>query len=386
MKRSDSIRIGAVVWLNQGFGRRVFVAIQNHVAAAHPHVEVQVVDASKLSPPYPASAWNDLDGLLVMLDDHDADEMTALTATPLPTILVPRIVPNACRWTSVGTDPASIARVVHEHLQSRRIDKLAITFPRYFNFHSELEAAFRDACEKAGGTWIPPKVASVTHPANAAMAKWIKSLPAECAVLCTNDNQARYLLHLIGECGRKVPDEIAVVGIEDDPFSCMGRPTLTSVRLRAEQAGAEALDMLIRRIRGEEIKSVILTPDGIAARQSTNTLGGSDPLLRRAIQFMRANLQHPIDAAEVAAYAGCSRRALYNHFEKTLGRPVYEELARLRLERATHLLTHTDEPIKTMGNSVGIADSANFSAFIKRSTGLSPRAYRAKAHSNGDRQ
>jgi transcriptional regulator GlxA family with amidase domain len=61
-----------------------------------------------------------------------------------------------------------------------------------------------------------------------------------------------------------------------------------------------------------------------------------------------------------------------------LGRPVYEELARLRLDHAIHLLSKTDAPIKTMGHSIGMTDGANFSTFIKRHTGLSPREYRAK--------
>jgi LacI family transcriptional regulator len=179
--------------------------------------------------------------------------------------------------------------------------------------------------------------------------------------------------------GLRVPEDVAVLGIGNDPISCMGcAPTLSSVAIPAEQIGHVAAGTLNRRLGGQEVESLLLPPGAVVERESTDTVGVKDPVTRRAIAFIRANSHLPIAIPHVAAHVGISYRGLEYRFRKQAGCTVHEELTRCRLDRATELLSGSTAPIKRIAHETGRMKIQNFSRFIKHHTGLSPTEYRAQ--------
>jgi LacI family transcriptional regulator len=211
--------------------------------------------------------------------------------------------------------------------------------------------------------------------------KWLRGLPKPCGIMAAIDVRAWQLGELCATAGLPVPDAVGIVGVDNDELLCTTTTVpLSSVALGARAAGAEAARSLDRIVRGAAAPGaggpVRVRPTHVEARLSTDFLNVGDPVLVRALRFIRGGAQAPMDVGSVARHAGVSRRRLEKRFREKLDRPVLSEIRRVRAEAFARMLRETNLPVGGIADRLGFPGPEHVSRFFRSETGLSPTGYR----------
>jgi LacI family transcriptional regulator len=207
-------------------------------------------------------------------------------------------------------------------------------------------------------------------------------MPRPLAVFAGQDNLGSSLIEIATRAGIHIPEEIAVLGVDNTELLCEGSPIpLSSVRTRLYEVGYYAASQL-DRLMSKEIKNseppILVSPHGIISRQSTDILAIEHPGVATAVRYIKEHFSKPITIEEIIEHVGLSKRGLEKAFEKHLGRSPASELRRLRLDNAKRLLTGTKDKIDSIAFDCGYSNSSNLSCAFRRDTGMSPRNYRLK--------
>lgn len=210
---------------------------------------------------------------------------------------------------------------------------------------------------------------------------WLKALPLPAAVFCAVDARARALALRAERLGIYVPDQLAILGVDNDPFECeLTRIPLSSIHLRFEELGYRAAQRVYELYCGQEplAQPVWLPPSHVEVRHSTDYLAVDDPVVSRAIRFIRQPHLEPISVSTVAVHLGISRRSLEKRFRKATADTVFAEIHTARMERARRLLTHTRLPVDTIAARIGLVDTRRFVRLFKQQFGSTPFVFRRK--------
>jgi len=213
------------------------------------------------------------------------------------------------------------------------------------------------------------------------LARWLGGLPKPAGILACNDDRARMLSEVCHLRGIRIPDDVAILGVDNDEQVCSSaNPPLSSIALATERGGYAAAALLDALMRGRNTTAelVAVSPTHVVSRQSTDTLAIDDPILVRSLRFIRDNSDKAIRVADLRSVAWVSRRALQDRFKHFLGRTPMEEIHRCRLERIQRLLIETDMTVGEIAMALGFDVDAHFSRFFSRQTGITPREYRRK--------
>ncbi len=200
-----------------------------------------------------------------------------------------------------------------------------------------------------------------------------------CAVYAYNDSQAVEWMAACMEAGLRIPEEVAVLGTDDNALICQAAPVpLSSIRHDLYELGwrgAATMEALLRR---HPLKAnLIEVPHrGIAVRRSTDVFAVNDPGLRHALRFLYQNFTRPISVQEIAQASGISRRVLERRFQSHLGTSALKRLQNLRLAEARRLLRETRLPIADIAPLSGFHSAEYLHRVFKNATGLTPRGYR----------
>jgi len=208
----------------------------------------------------------------------------------------------------------------------------------------------------------------------------LAEIPRPLAVFTGQDNLGATLIETCVNNGIHVPEEIAVLGVDDIEFlcDCLAVP-LSSIDTQLEKLGHAAAQQLHRLMEGDvspDAPPVLIPPGDVVCRQSTDILAVPHPAVVRARQFIKTAFGNPLTLEDIAASAGMSKRGLEKAFRRHLGRTPAVELRRIRVDNAKRMLTETDEKIDTIARGCGYSNSSNLSFALNRETGMSPRAYR----------
>ena len=209
--------------------------------------------------------------------------------------------------------------------------------------------------------------------------EWVANLDKPIAILTMEDNQGRTLLAACQDEGVKVPEEVAIVGVDDDAAICdLLYPPLSSVDPAADRRGYEAARLLQHMLDGQPppAEPISIPPRGVMARMSSDSLAVEDREVAKALAFIRDNATQPILISHVANHVLLSRRMLEMRFRKAIGRLPGEELRRVRLERAKRLLIDTDLKMVDIARRAGFASVKTLSDVFARQVGCSPSAFR----------
>jgi LacI family transcriptional regulator len=208
--------------------------------------------------------------------------------------------------------------------------------------------------------------------------KWIRSLPRPIGIYAAIDLHAARLLDICQEINVAVPEEVAIVGVGNDPVICETvRPTLSSLDLDARRVGYEAAKMLDRKMAGEPSGDTLyIPPSHVAVRQSTDVTVVDDPDLAQAMRYIRENACLGIDVDHVAEVIGMSRRVLERRFHQHLGSTPKAEIMRIKIEHAKTLLARTDKTIESIVRKSGFNSAIYFTMAFRREVGTTPHAYR----------
>lgn len=319
-----------------------------------------------------------VDGLVAML--HDARSVHAFRRAGVPVINVAHTLDDAAllglNLPSVLPDDAAIGRTAYEYFRDRGF--------RHFGFCGHPAAWWSRARERAfAAAAAEDGLACLTaHVADDVPADWIRSLPLPAAILAAND---RYAWHAVDACrdvGLRVPEDVAILGVDNDVLlTDMVRPTLSSVRPASFTVGYEAGRMLADLLQGAKASSrpLLVPPDGVVTRHSTDVLVIDDETALAAARFIRENAAGPISVDDVVDAAATGRRTLERRFKAALGRSLHDELRRVRLERAMQLLRDTDLDMPAVAERCGFSGQARFSTVFRRETGSTPTEFRRRA-------
>ena len=212
-----------------------------------------------------------------------------------------------------------------------------------------------------------------------ALVTYIDSLPKPVGVMTSTDLLGQRFLEACLRAGAKVPEEIAVIGADnDEPICRVSTPPLSSVIINDHQRGYQAAAVLHRLMQGKPAprEPIFIEPSGVVCRASTDILAIDDQAVVTALRFIRNNACEGINVREVVTHVPVSRSVLERRFRKLVGRSINEEIIRLRLNHAIELLTCTNLELKAIAQKAGFGSQAYMTAVFRSKLDCTPGSYR----------
>lgn len=210
---------------------------------------------------------------------------------------------------------------------------------------------------------------------------WVRTLPLPIGIMVAHDTQGVQILDACRRAAIRVPDDVAVVSVDNDPVLCeVATPPLSSLDQRVDKLGFEAAALLDKMMRGRpvECRNYFIDPGHVVTRQSSDVIAVGDPRLAKAIRFVRENACQGADVNAVARAAGMSRRALEKKFTQLINRTPLEEIQEMRFRRIRQLLLETDYVLPQIAEMAGFQYQEYLVRFFKKRTGMTPGQFRRK--------
>jgi LacI family transcriptional regulator len=209
--------------------------------------------------------------------------------------------------------------------------------------------------------------------------RWLRKLPQPCGVFCTSDFYAMQLIRACRTGGILVPEQIAILGVDNDPVFCgTSFPRLSSIDLGSPRIGYEAAALLDRMMAGKAAppEGVCVEPLQLIARESTDISAVEDADMGLAARMIREQACDRLRVTQVASTLGISLRVFEQRFRSAMHRSPKEAILRVRLERAKLLLSTTNLAIAIVAKKSGFGSQEYFARLFHRRTGMTPRRFR----------
>jgi len=304
----------------------------------------------------------------------------------VPVIVSVHLKEQISGFPFIDTDGVKIGEMAAKHFLDRGF--------RYFGFcgYNELhwsrgrcQSFVRKIAEAGFDTNIyKPKVAKrrrSVEKEQLLMVDWLKSLPKPAGVMTANDDMGRQLTEVCKIVGLQVPEEVAIIGVDNDDLVCeLSDPPLSSIALNVERGGYEAAELLDRLMKGEKMRnqSIIIPPTHIEVRQSTDIMAIEDKDIVNAVRFINQHAREQIQVGEVANAANTSRRALQQKFRRVLNRTVHDEIRQARMEQVARMLAETNLSVSEIASTLGYSGVEKISRYFRREMGMTPVVYRKR--------
>ncbi len=232
-----------------------------------------------------------------------------------------------------------------------------------------------DAC------WCESDPAEGMPRVRATVAEKLSESKLPLAVFATDDNFAVFIEEVCQSMDLRVPEDVAILGVNDSMRAEFAPVPISSVSLPYEKMGWAAAELLSRLIAGEEVPRFMrFGPDGIRERESCNSVASSDPIIAAALSMIRERFPEGINATEVANEIGLTRTALQQRFRRKLDSSVGEELRAIRLSHAKRLLEESDKALTEIAGACGFQSASYFSRAFRKAEGMAPSVYRESLH------
>lgn len=323
-------------------------------------------------------------GILARINDRRTAEI--IRRSGIPAVDLRFAVPNL-GMPAVGIDNATVVQRAVDHFLDRGHTRFAFcSYPRGVSpwmdlrcrLFQERVAAFGFGCEVFTGKGRQMGRWSWEHDQQQ-LADWVRRLPKPIAVMACNDDRGLQLLDACRRADARVPDDVSVLGVDNDEFMCgLATPPLSSIDINLEGVGyraAELLDRLMRR--GLSPAEPVLLPAGeVVSRQSTDGLAIDDPDFSAAVRYLRQHACQPVRMRDVTLATGLERRTLERKMKQLLGRSPKDELLRIQIDEAKRLLLSTQLSIKAVAVRTGFRNSRYFSKVFRNRVGLAPGQFK----------
>lgn len=210
---------------------------------------------------------------------------------------------------------------------------------------------------------------------------FLSGLPKPCGILAANDEMAVHVLRAADGLGVAVPEEVAVIGIDDDELVCENAiPTLSSVSPDFEQSGRIAASLLARRLRNPKMRPTVLEfgSTRLVRRLSTRKTEHVDIRAVRALEFVRTNACKGIRVADVVREMGLRTRTAENRFREVARHSIRDEIVAVRIARAKELLCDSKLSVNEIYESCGYGSPRPLRTVFKKETGLTLSQWRVR--------
>jgi LacI family transcriptional regulator len=371
-------RIVLLVETSREFGRQLIIGIARYSRFNGPWSFYKEQIGLKSSIPH-LTSWKP-DGI-IMRDSLIKNELLELK---IPTILVQHDSSCPKNLPVIKTDSLSIAKMANEHLIGKGLKNFAFCGFDKYEWSNKRKYYFTQYNDEAGfmtHIYFSPKSIKIHDWENEQrhVSEWIKTLPKPVGILACNDDRGQHILEVCKRIGFKVPEDVAVIGVDNDPMICeIGDPPLTSIALNVESAGYEAAKLLDQLINNKKTdgQQIIVSPTHVVQRQSSDILAVNDAEVASAIRFIMGNAKNKILVNDIVKKSRISRRSLEQRFRKTIHRSIYDEIRQVRVEWISRLLIETDLPISHITSFFNFTDVEHISRYFKKEKGIGLREFR----------
>jgi LacI family transcriptional regulator, galactose operon repressor len=285
---------------------------------------------------------------------------------------------------SVCLDEEAIATRAAEHLlgtglkavSAFRLDESAFALAREQAF----VARARAAGVRVAGAWGSEGMSPAQRRENPeAMLAWLRALPRPCGIFTCTDGWGRTVARYARVAGLRVPEDIALIGVDNDASECeLMAPPLSSVPVPWAEVGQKAAKLVHLALSGKSLepKRVVVSPLAVVARRSSDVLAVDDGLVSRAVAWIRANAERRLTVGMVVAAVKTGRQRLERAFRRALDRTIQEEIRRSHVDVARRLLETTGVELRQIAQRSGFTNATLLNLAFQRELGMAPGAYR----------
>ena len=211
------------------------------------------------------------------------------------------------------------------------------------------------------------------------LAKWADRLPPETAVFAVNDNTAAEVVAACTSCGKRIPADITLLGVDNLEEVCeLGGVRISSIQVDFELAGYRAAKMLDDIMSGRAGRHAEdrFGPMMVVRRESTRGFGRTEKRILPVVDLIRREACNGLTAREAMKDIKGSRRLFEMRFREAMGHSILDEILNIRLERVCHLLANTNTPIGAMAAFCGFGSDIALSKLFHRRFGMSLSVWR----------
>lgn len=384
---SDRKRVALLIESSRAYGRGCLLGaaayVRSHARWSVLHIERGLTDDL----PDVLRDWNS-DGIITRIENKriaKAVEDLRIPAVDLRGSYRPR------NGAMLDTDPRLVARLAADHFLDIGFRQFACIGYPSVDFSDRRLSAY---VEYLGSRGMDVSVYSPRQPRlsndiltweargeleGPAIAAWLQTLARPVAVFACNDVRGRQIIDACFESGLSVPEEVAVIGVDDDEVICeLSNPPLSSVQpdtLRIGYEGAALLDAMMEG-SAPPMDTVFVPPKGISSRLSSEATAIDDREVAAAMQLIRDHACKGITVHDIVSRVNVSRSTLERRFHAAFGRSPAMEIERVRMTRAKHLLMGTRYKLARIASTTGYGTAAQFATAFKRHTGFTPGQFR----------
>jgi LacI family transcriptional regulator len=330
-----------------------------------------------------------VDGFIWAAEKQDIakrNQIVAQIGVPLVDVCLD---PNPEPWPQVLPDDIEVGRAAARYFLKRGYRRFAyVSFGapevlfaqlRHRGFAEVLRSnGYECAVSPATWYWDLPKEGQISPER-----QWLQTLERPTALLVAYDKLAHEVLRSAQEAGIRVPEDIAILGVDNDEDTCMlSRPPLSSVELDSQAIGYQACVILEKLMNGLPAprEPLRIAPRRIVTRRSSDLAAIEDAQVADVVNYIARHASSRLNVEDVLRQTHVGQRTLQLRFRKELGRTVVQEICRVRVSRAKDLLVETDQSVEWVARQCGFGSSSVLGNAFRREIGMTPKAYRQAHH------
>jgi LacI family transcriptional regulator len=325
--------------------------------------------------------WTDMDGVVMPGDVRPYCSKLLERGVPL---VAAHWLPDAPEIWQANIDPHLVGAFAADHLLRGSYRRLAAVCRLPYNTQMAYAESFTKHCREKGADCETFIAGGRTQEALFdSLLEWIRGGDLPAALFCSSDQTARQLIRMLKEENLHVPDDVAILGCENDIKTCEGSiPAISSVQLPYHRIGLECARLLDAQLKNIDLdtRQVYLPPESIVVRKSTSLFATRDQQVSRAVEYIRRHACENIRIKDVARHAGLTVDTLQRRFKKEVGHGPNAEIQHMRIETVKELLRDTELTLDEIAEANGFSDGHYLSKFFKIKTGLTARKYRNTYH------
>jgi LacI family transcriptional regulator len=378
--------VALIVETSTAYGRAILSGISQYVREYGPWtVYIEQRSLQDPAPPW-LERWAG-DGIIARASTPQSARKLAKTG--VPTVDLNDQV-RGLGLPQIHSDHAAIARLAADHLIDRGFRHFAYFGFPIFEWSVRRQEAFTNHVLAAGHQFhegLPGRRVHWSHQQASweneieGVAQWVKRLPKPLGIMAGNDIRGIQMLDACRRAGVAVPEEVAVVGVDNEELVCLlAYPPLSSVVPDAYRVGYESAALLDQMMKGHPVTEMLrsIPPVSVATRQSSDVTAIANPCLASAMQFIRESACQGIGVDDVLAHLSVSRSVLQRLFRKELGQTILDAITATRMQRVKQLLAETDLSLNDIADRAGFSYVEYLSTSFRHHTGQSPSSYRRK--------
>ncbi len=380
-------RVALVIETTRAYGRRILQGVADYVSENGPWLLYVEPRAVFDCPPRWLRRW-DGDGILARVGN--VKDLEQLAKGGIPVVNLRSSTLSELAPPPVVTDHEAIGRMAAEHLMERGFRHFAfvgIPGSRWSDLRYQGFCRYVGLSGFSCDQYIHSKKVLATYRDGALVedidriAAWIDRLAKPLGVMAADDFLGIQVLNGCRCAEIPVPDQVGVIGVDNEATICqLARPPLTSVVPDNVRLGYEAAALLDGLMQGRPLPEhpVRIPPLKVVTRQSSDVVAVDDPIVARAMLFVREHACRGCNVNDLLRHLLISRTVLQHRFQKALGQSPYDAIVKVRIARIKQLLAESTLSLKEIAIRSGFKHPEHMGTVFKELTGDTPARYRRK--------